>query len=193
MSLATRSHAHFAAATAAVTNQFVVSANMKVGTYTLANSGAMPSDGARHVTVTHTTVAGADTLGTITVTGTDLSGATISEAIVPLAGTVATGLLYFRTVTSVVGAGWVATSTADTIVVGADARVIVAEGTSTLHRVVVGTTAAGAVTLKDSAGTVAILKASIAEGTYTFDTTFAGYLEVVVAAASDVTLIFTTS
>src|SRR4051812_10450088 len=97
-----RSYTHLAAATAAVTNQLVASANMKVGAYTLANAGAMPTAGARRVTVTHTQVGGVtDTLGTIVVVGTDLSGATITDTITPLDGTVATGTKYFATVTSV--------------------------------------------------------------------------------------------
>src|SRR4051812_30140059 len=137
---------HLAAATTAVTNQFVTSANMKVGTYTLANAGAMPTAGARRVTVTHTQVGGVtDTLGTVTVTGTDLTGATISEAIVPLSGTVATGTLYFATVTSVVGAGWVINTGNDTIVVGCEAGARLVAGTGILHGVAVNTAAAGAV------------------------------------------------
>jgi hypothetical protein len=191
MPVSGRSRAHLAVATAAVANQFVVSANMKVGLYTLANAGAMPTEGARLVTVTHTTVDGADTLGTIAVAGTDLSGAVITDTITPLAGTIATGTKWFRTVTSVTGAGWVATSTADTIVVGCSARVIVAEGAGVLHSIIVNTTAAGAITSKDSAGTIAIIAASVVEGTFHYwDVAFAGYLEVVLAAASDVTVVF---
>jgi len=50
-----------------------------------ANSGAMPTEGARHLTITHTTVGGADTLGKITFVGTNLAGETITEDIVPVA------------------------------------------------------------------------------------------------------------
>ncbi len=39
------------AATAAVTNRYVVSVAMKVGTYTIANSGLPPTSGARLVTI----------------------------------------------------------------------------------------------------------------------------------------------
>lgn len=177
-----------AAATVAVANQFVTSTNMKVGAYTVANSGAMPTSGARLVTVTHTAAGAVDTLGTITVTGTNLAGATITEDITPLNGTVATGLLWFATVTSVVGAGWVISAGNDTIVVGCSARVIVAEGSGIIHSVIVNTTAAGAVTLKDSTGTIAVLKSNIAEGTYYYDVDVSGFLEVVLAAASDITV-----
>jgi hypothetical protein len=182
---------HLAAATGADATRFLASTNMKVGAYTVANSGAMPTEGARHVTVTHTTVAGADTLGVITVTGTDLRGAVISEDIVPLAGTVATGLLWFATVTALVGSGWVATSTADTITIGVAAGIIAVAGAGTLHSVVVNTAAAGAVTLTDANGTIAILKSSIAEGVYVYDVAFTGNLGVTAAAATDVTIVRT--
>lgn len=103
----------------AVPNQFVVSTNMKVGTYTIANAGAMPApSGARYVTVTHTTVSGTDTLGTITVAGLSTTGKTISEVITPLADATAQGILLFASVASVTGAGWVISGGNDTLVVG---------------------------------------------------------------------------
>lgn len=99
--------------------RIVVSANMKVGSYTIAN--ASPADGlARNVTVKRVVVVvGADTPGTITVTGTDVDGAAISEAIIPGAdGVVVAGTKAFKTVTAVVGAGWVIAGGADTVEVG---------------------------------------------------------------------------
>lgn len=95
---------------------YVVSANMKVGTYTLAN--AAPDVGARNVTVSHTAVGAADTLGTITVAGTNLAGAAISEVITPVSGTTVQGAKAFASVTSVTGAGWVISEGNDTITVG---------------------------------------------------------------------------
>jgi hypothetical protein len=181
---------HLAAATAAATNRFVVSANMKVGAYALANAGAQPTEGARHVTVTHTQVGGVtDTLGTITVVGKDLAGNTITESITPLDGTIATGVKWFASVISVTGVGWVVDTTADTIVVGCTAAAIAVEGSGVLHGVAVNTTAAGAVTIADQAGTIAVLKASIAEGLYLFDVAFSGYLSITAAAASDLTVL----
>jgi len=59
-----------------------------------------------------------------------------------------------------------------------------------LHSIVVNTTAAGAITVSDQSGTIAILKASIAEGTYLYDVAFAGYLKVVTAGASDLTIAY---
>lgn len=182
---------HLAVATAATTNRFVVSTNMIVGAYTLANT-TQPTQGARLITVTHTAVTGVDTLGTIAVVGTDLAGNAINETITPLNGTVATGLKYFKTVTSVTGAGWVINVGNDTIVVGCDARVIVAEGNGVLRSLIINTTAAGAVTIKDAVDTIAILKASVGEGHYPYNVPFSGFLELVLAAASDVTADFLT-
>lgn len=59
-----------------------------------------------------------------------------------------------------------------------------------LHSIVVNTTAAGAVTVSDQSGTIAILKASVAEGTYLYDVAFVGFLKVVTAAASDLTIAY---
>src|SRR5512137_634398 len=62
---------------------FVTSTNMKVGAYTLAHTA---SDVPRNVIVTHTAVDAADTLGTITVAGTDINGEAITETITPSNG-----------------------------------------------------------------------------------------------------------
>lgn len=181
---------NLAAATAAVANRFVTSTNMIVGAYAVANASP-PWQGGCLVTVTHTANTGNDTLGTITVTGTDLAGNTISETITPLAGTVATGTKIFRTVTGVTGAGWVINGGNDTITVGCAAGAYVCGTNGILYGVVINTTAAGTVVLSDSARTIATLKASIAEGDYLFlpGVDFVGYLKVALAAASDVTIV----
>jgi len=99
-------------------DNIVASANMKVGSYTIAAQPDVP----RNITVSHTIVAtGTDTLGIITVTGTDVNGQVISEAITPLAGTIASGVKAFKTITSVVGYGWVIAGGNDTITVGVGA------------------------------------------------------------------------
>lgn len=102
---------------AADDDYYVASANMKVGAYTLAHTAPV-GGGARNVTVTHTAVDAADTLGTITVTGTDLSGAVITETITPTSGGVKQGTKAFKTITSIVGAGWVIGGGNDTIKIG---------------------------------------------------------------------------
>jgi hypothetical protein len=99
-------------------DRFVVSTNMKNGSYTLAATTS-PDGQARNVTVTRTSVTGDDTAGTVTVTGTNTAGAVISEVITPGAsGVTVAGVKAFKTVTSVVGAGWVINTGNDTITVG---------------------------------------------------------------------------
>ena len=162
-------YTNVAVATPAVTNRFVASTNMKVGTYTIANASPAMA-GAVNVTVTHTQVGGVtDTLGTVVVVGTDINGQAITETITPLDGTVATGTKFFRVVTTVTGAGWVINTGNDTIVVGYAAGVVAASSGGILHAVVINTTAASTVIIADAKGTIATLKASIAEGTYVID------------------------
>lgn len=68
----------------------------------------------------------------------------------------------------------------------------VKSGRGNLGRIVVNTTAAGAITVYDNtaaSGTkIATLKSSIAEGAYTFECRFLTGLTVVTAAASDITV-----
>jgi hypothetical protein len=97
----------------------VTSANMKVGAYTVAAQPDVP----RNITVTHTAVGAADTLGTIVVVGTDRNNEVISETITPLNGTIASGLRAFKTVTSVTGVGWVIGEGNDTIKVGVGGKI----------------------------------------------------------------------
>jgi hypothetical protein len=177
----------FTAAPAASANRFVTSTNMINAGYTVAVA-TMPTAGARKITVTHTAVTGVDTLGVITVTGTNLAGGTITDVITPLNGTTATGVKLFATVTAVVGSGWVINVGNDTITVGCDATQAILDGQGTLHSVIVNTTAAGTVTLADSKGTIAVLKTSIAEGTYYYDIDV-NTLTVTQTAASDITVV----
>jgi hypothetical protein len=182
---------NLSAAPTAVANGLVASVAMKVGAYTLAANNA-PS-GARHVTCTRTVVGGADTAGTLLVTGTDLSGQVITETLTPGAtGVLVTGTKFFATVTDVTGAGWATATGDDTIVVGWDAQCAVATGSGTLYAIVVNTTAAGTVTVTDGRGQMAVLKSSIAEGSYFYGDegiAFSGFLRVELGAASNVTVI----
>lgn len=101
---------------AAADDDYIVeSANMKNGTYTIAH-GTL--DVARNVTVKHTAVGAADTLGTITTAGTDINGSAISEEITPSSGTTVQGTKAFKTVTSVTGSGWSINEGNDTIKIG---------------------------------------------------------------------------
>jgi len=182
---------YFAAATgAADDNRFVTVVNMKVGAYTLAAT-TMPSPGGRQITLTHVSVGTTDTLGTVVVVGTGLDGGALTETLTPVADSVVTGSAWFASITSVTGAGWVidgVESTEDTIIVGCTGAAAVADESGVLNSITVGETAAGAITFADSTGTIAVLKASITEGTYELGIGFSDYLTVVAAGASKFTV-----
>jgi hypothetical protein len=189
-------HSHIAAAPVADVDRFVLSTHMVNGTYGApANSGTMPTVGARHVTLTRTFDGDADTPGTVTVTGTDMAGQVISETLTPSAvdATLVTGTKWFRTVTAVSGAAWAidggGVPANDTITVGCDASHVVAVGAGVLKSIVINTTAAGAVTIADATGTIAVLPANATVGHYVYDCTWNGYLSVLPAAASDLTIV----
>src|SRR3990170_2415548 len=100
-------YTNVSATTAAVANRFVA--------YTVANPSPVWA-GACLVTVTHTTATGTDTLGTIAIVGTDINNRALTETITPVDVTVATGTKFFRTITTITGAGWVINGGNDTIV-----------------------------------------------------------------------------
>lgn len=64
------------------------------------------------------------------------------------------------------------------------------KGSGTLHSVIIGETAAGSITISDTRGTIAVLKASIAEGFYILDVNYVGSLTVITAGASKVTVTY---
>ena len=102
--------------TAADADKIVESANMKVGAYTVAAQPSVPS----RIGVAATAVGTADTMGIVIIAGTDVWNNVITETVVPVAGSTVYTTQYFKTVTSVTGAGWVVDAGAgnDTIVVG---------------------------------------------------------------------------
>jgi len=184
-------YTNIAATTAAVANRIVASADMKVGAYTIANASPAWQGGAL-ITVTHAQVGGVtDTLGTITVVGTDLGGSTRTEVITPLDGTVVTGTVIFRKVASVTGAGWVINTGNDTITVGVAAGAYAAGSNGVLSSLVVNATAAATVVLSDAKGTIATLKASIAENAYEYDVEYVGFLKIATTSTNDVTAMHT--
>jgi len=75
--------------------------------------------------------------------------------------------------------------------VGCAAGAYVATSAGTLRALVVNTTAAATVVLSDQKGTIATLKASIAENTYYYDVDYAGYLKIATTSTNDVTAIHT--
>jgi hypothetical protein len=101
----------------AVVDRYVTVTNMIVGAYAVAN--ANPGDGLdRNITVAVTADGAADTMGTILITGTDHNGEVITETITPVVNTTVSGIKAFKTVTNVVGAGWVTNGNEDDITVG---------------------------------------------------------------------------
>ncbi len=180
------------ATTAAVTNRFVTSTNMKVGEYTIANASPVWSGGCL-VTITVTSVTGADTMGTITITGTDLTGAVISEALTPVADSTVTSTKIFRTVTAATGAGWVINTGNDTVVIGCAAGNIACGSAGRLGGVLVNNTVATAFTVYDGTRTILTVPASQAAGTYynLGGVDFAAYLVVSTTSTNNVTVFHT--
>ena len=70
----------------------------------------------------------------------------------------------------------------------------VKSGAGMLHKIVVNTTAAGAIAVYDNTSaagpTIATLKASIVENSYVYDLPFTTGLTIVTAAASDITVTY---
>jgi len=174
-------------------DRFVTDVHMKVATaYTVATPAQPEASTARHVTITRTFDGLADTPGTILVTGTNLAGQIITETLTPSAvdATLVEGAKWFQTVTAVQGAGWIISGNNDHITVGCGADAIIAEGSGTLHGIQINTTAVGTITVSDAAGTIAVLPVSVAVGTfYQWDVSWSGWLRVVMAAASDITVL----
>lgn len=92
--------------------RIVVSTDMIVGAYTVANASAAGGV-ALNVTVTNTVVDAADTMGTIDIVGTDIDDQVLLETIIPAADATVQGTQAFKTVTSVTGVDWVIDSVND--------------------------------------------------------------------------------
>jgi hypothetical protein len=178
-----------AATTAAVTNRYVTSTNMKVGAYTLANTTPVWS-GAGLVTITHTTVVTTDTLGTVVVVGVDLAGQTRTETLTPVADSTVTGTIPLRTITSITGVGWVIAGSNDTIVAGVAAGNIACGSQGVLQGVLVNNTVATAFSIADATRTILTVPASQAAGTFyeLGGIDFGGLLKVLTTSTNDVTV-----
>jgi hypothetical protein len=102
--------------TAADDNLIVTSANMKVGTYTIDAQPSAPSLIGVKVTASGT----ADTMGTITYVGTDIDDRALTETVTPIAGSTVWTTNYFKTISTITGAGWVIDVGAgnDTLIIG---------------------------------------------------------------------------
>lgn len=181
-----------AATTAAVTNRIVTTTDMKVGAYTIANASPVWSGGAL-ITVTVTAGDTADTMGTLVIVGTDLTGATISETLTPEAGSTVTGTKVFRSVTSATGVGWEvdgAEGNPDAIVVGVAAGNYAAGSGGLLGGILVNNAVAAAIVVSDKRGTIVTVPASQAAGTYynLQGVEYSGFLKVATTSTNDVTV-----
>ena len=147
-------------------DKVVVSVDMKVGAYTIAAQPDVP----RNITVTSTAVGTADTMGTITVVGTDVDNQPLTEVITPVSGSLVAGLKAFKTVVSVTGAGWVIDAvegTKDTIIVGIGTALgmpVVLGATSEIRLGFVGV--APLVPVVAAGGTLAGSTVDLSAGTY---------------------------
>ena len=147
-------------------DKVVVSVDMKVGAYTIAAQPDVP----RNITVTSTAVGTADTMGTITVVGTDVDNQPLTEVITPVSGSLVAGLKAFKTVASVTGAGWVIDAvegTKDTIIVGIGTALgmpVVLGATSEIRLGFVGV--APLVPVVAAGGTLAGSTVDLSAGTY---------------------------
>lgn len=95
-------------------DKIVTTANMKNGAYTIDAQPAFPS----RITLSHTAVGAADTLGTVVIVGTLVDGTVIQETLTPVAASTVSTINEFATITSVTGIGWVIGEGNDTITVG---------------------------------------------------------------------------
>ncbi len=95
-------------------DKIVTTANMTNGAYTIDAQPAFPS----RITLSHTAVGAADTLGTVVIVGTLVDGTVIQETLAPVSGTKVSTVNEFATITSVTGIGWVIGEGNDTITVG---------------------------------------------------------------------------
>lgn len=92
---------------------------MSNGDYTIAGQPDVPR--ALFITVARQGTLD-DTMGTVTIRGTDSRGNAIEEVISPGANTITQGTMAFRTVTRITQAGWAINDTADNLSVGVSTR-----------------------------------------------------------------------
>jgi hypothetical protein len=98
-------------------DKIVTTANMKVGAYTIAAQPTAPC----RITVSHTAVGAADTLGTVNIVGTLPDGTVLHELVTPVNGATVSTVNEFASVTSATGAGWVIGEGNDTLTIGVGA------------------------------------------------------------------------
>lgn len=163
---------------AAAANTIVASANCKTTAHTLAITTL---DVPRNVSVTVTTAGSADVAHDYVITGTDYNGNALTETITCINGSTVAGTKAFKTVSSVVSAGWVinatSTSTADTVTVGVGALLglpVSLASTTTTLLTTVGSTVGSYATTR---GTLATSTVAASGGTYNGSNKVTVYLD----------------
>lgn len=133
---------------AASANAVLTSTSMTNAAYTLASP--FTNAVARNITATTTTVNGADVVGNLVITGTDISGASLSETLALATNGIAYSTNAFKVVSSLVSANYTATGTNDTLVVGTGVKlglpVPLPAGTATVLTTVAGAAAGSTAT-----------------------------------------------
>ena len=135
--------------------------------------------------------------GIATVIGKDDKGAVVTEVFtIPTTGSASvTGTTMFKSITSITVSAIAGEAAGDTIAFGTGLTVQVFEQVGYFGAIIVGETAAGAITItdQDSNGTrhtLGILKSSIVEGEYRFNCSVSKGLRIVFAAASKVSVTY---
>ncbi len=172
------------------TDYLLASSTIANGSFTVAAQPDFP----RNITIAVTT--STITEGTVTVTGKDLSGNTISEVLNLATDTTLTGTKNFASVSSIVVAGLVGNDPADTFIVGIGSNIQLTIGRSTLVYVIVGSGSGTVGPYKFIDGTTgtttnaAELKTAIAAGVYQYDASFSAGLRVILAGDTPITVVY---
>lgn len=153
-------------------DRFVVSANMKVGAYTVA-VGTMPEASvARKLLITVTQVGGVnDTMGTLTIVGTDISGAALTESVAPTANSTKETAYAYKTVESITGVGWVINTGNDTIKIGTSETIGLPDKLSDTAQVLFASHNA---TKEATAPTITVSSSVLASNTFNLNTVLDG-------------------
>lgn len=176
----------------ATTGAIVASVDIANGAQTIAAQPDFP----RTINITVTNTNADITAGIVTVSGTDISGKTVSQSLDLSAAFTLTGTIVFKTVASVVVTGLIGATAGDSITVDTGGTVQLTLGRTTLISAVVGSGASQVGKyqfINNNSGTttnVAELKQGVAAGVYEFNCSIGIGLRVVISGATPLTVIY---
>lgn len=176
----------------ATTGAVVASADIANGNQVIAAQPDYPRTINITVTNTHSDI----TAGTVTVTGKDFTGKSVSQSINLAAVFTLTGTQIFKTITTVTVAGLLGATSGDTITVDTGNTVQLTLGRTTLVNAIVGSGASQVGKyqfLDNNTGTttnIAELKQAIAAGVYEFNCSIAVGLRIVISGATPITITY---